>query len=64
MIESKGWELEAHVRPIDDLVEHSFDADCVCGPRIDEDEETGNIVVVHHSLDGREQYEEDCEDEE
>lgn len=54
---NKGWELEAHVRPVDDLVEHTFDADCICGPRVETDEDTGNYVVVHHSLDGREEHE-------
>lgn len=54
-----GWELEAHVRPIDDLVEHVFSLECICGPTRETDEETGNIVVVHHSLDGRELEEPD-----
>lgn len=57
-----GWELESHVRPIDDLIEHEFEADCVCGPTIDEND--NGIIVIHHSLDGRERYEEDYEDDE
>lgn len=41
-----------HVVPVDDLIEHETDEDCVCSPtpRFGE----GGPVYVHHSLDGRE----------
>jgi hypothetical protein len=58
-VESKGWELEAHVRPVDDVIEHDFSADCICGPRLEQTDEGDGVVVVHHSLDGREEHEED-----
>lgn len=41
---------EAHVYPMNDLRRHSI-RDCWCLP-VDDDG-----VIVHHSLDGREQYE-------
>lgn len=51
-----------HVTPLNDLVEHRVDADCVCGPRMewfdpDSGEAYDEPLLVHHSLDGREQYE-------
>lgn len=43
-----------HVTPIDDLREHILDkGTCWCHP--DHDEE--NDIYVHHSMDGREAYE-------
>ena len=50
-----------HVVPIGDLIEHDSDGDsCVCVPTTEPVEgEDGSIgwLVVHHSLDGREQHE-------
>jgi hypothetical protein len=51
-----------HVIPLNDLVEHdtSGEQDCVCGPRTDpvpRDDGSMGWIVVHHSLDGREQDE-------
>lgn len=47
---------DVHVLPIDDLVEHEEEGDdCVCGPRVEFVE--GGKVVVHNSLDGRENHE-------
>jgi hypothetical protein len=43
-----------HVMPVNDLVQHEKNQDCVCVP--DLDAEVGNIWI-HHSLDGREQSE-------
>ena len=43
-----------HVVPLDDLIVHEFNFDCVCGPTPDPDE---GKVVIHHSLDGRERDE-------
>lgn len=41
-----------HVVPPADYVDHETNADCICGPRIEENA-TGRIYI-HHSLDGRE----------
>lgn len=49
-----------HVVPRGDLVEHQQGDDCPCGPRPEPVERVdGSIgwVVVHHSIDGREQTE-------
>lgn len=42
-----------HVWPDSDAVEHDLVGVCVCGPRLVE-QANGNVIVVHHSLDGRE----------
>jgi hypothetical protein len=45
-----------HVVPINDLVEHSEDEDCACGPdSIPVKREDGSVgwVISHHALDGR-----------
>jgi hypothetical protein len=43
-----------HVYPLNDEIEHDTDGDdCLCTPDIEE-VEGGGIVVIHHSLDGRE----------
>lgn len=41
-----------HIIPPADYIEHEPTPDCICGPRT-EHNATG-ILVVHHSLDGRE----------
>jgi len=46
-----------HVLPVNDLIEHETDDDCVCGP--DVEFVSGGKVVSHHALDGREQTEVD-----
>lgn len=47
-----------HVLPVDDLVGHTKDAECVCGPEETwaQNGLTGELrsIFVHHSLDGRE----------
>lgn len=40
-----------HVHPIDDLRPHTLTADCWCGPTDDDG------VMVHHSMDRREEFE-------
>lgn len=46
---------QVHVIPRADYIEHDEDTECICGPRVDE---TANqVLVVHHSLDGREKRE-------
>lgn len=45
------------VFPIDDLIEHDLDDDCVCVPRetlVHCDDGSDGWVITHHSLDGRE----------
>jgi hypothetical protein len=54
--------VEAHVFPVDDLIDHDLDSDdgCVCGPdQIPVKREDGSMawIASHHSLDGREQQE-------
>ena len=50
-----------HVYPLNDVVEHDTDGgDCLCGPTTKPvPREDGFIgwLVTHHSLDGRERYE-------
>ena len=41
-----------HVYPIDDLREHEISVGCRCQPS-----EEGDGVVVHNSMDRREEYE-------
>ena len=42
-----------HVYPLGDLREHELSVKCWCAPT---EEESGEIVV-HHSMDGREEFE-------
>ena len=58
--------MSIHVLPIDDVVVHDeVGTDCICGPDVEwADPETGETysdgpIVVHHSLDGRERFEDD-----
>lgn len=41
-----------HITPVNDLVAHEFDPDCICGPYW-EDMGKGNFLVAHHPLDKR-----------
>ena len=47
-----AWQLFPHVVPVDDLREHVLDTTCWCNPTEDDE------VIVHHSMDRREEYEE------
>ena len=50
-----SWQVlrdPAEVLPLDDLREHEEGVGCWCRPTVDEG------VIVHHSMDGREQDEE------
>lgn len=64
----KPWALHdhpnaVHVEPVRDWIRHDLDSlDCVCGPTVTwSDRETGEAfarpLVVHFSLDGRENNE-------
>ena len=50
-----------HATPIGDLVDHDTstgEPDCVCGPEVrptTQDDGSMGWLLVHHSLDGREQ---------
>jgi hypothetical protein len=46
--------LPLHVYPLNDLREHQMSIDCWCKPTPLEDEPN---VIVHHSMDKREEYE-------
>ena len=48
---------ELHIVPLNDLVEHDTEADCVCVPEqrpVTREDGSVGWLVVHHSLDGRE----------
>jgi len=52
--------VSVHVIPVDDLIEHVTSDECPCGPRqepVGRDDGSTGWLVVHHSLDGREQSE-------
>lgn len=44
-----------HATPLDDGIIHEFTPDCPCGPV--PQVVPGGVVLVHHSLDGREHQE-------
>ena len=49
-----------HVYPVNDLVSHETEGDgCVCGPTSElvQAEHGDEWILIHHSLDGREQSE-------
>lgn len=51
-----SWPM--HIVPINDLREHEVDMHCWCHPTLDEGWEYGQEkVFVHHSMDGREAFE-------
>lgn len=51
----QGHHGVVHVYPIDDLREHDCSGgNCWCGPDLDEEDN----ILIHHSADGREAYEE------
>ena len=55
--------MTAHVLPVADAVTHdssTSEPDCVCGPTVQPvpaDDGSMGWLIVHHSLDGREQTE-------
>lgn len=50
-----------HILPVGDLIDHESTGDgCPCGPRVEavfRDDGSNGWLVVHNSLDGREQFE-------
>ena len=56
-------DVPIHVVPVDDLIEHLTGEgdECPCGPDtepVERDDGSMGWIVVHHSLDGREEFEE------
>jgi len=53
---------DLHVHPAGDLIEHVLEGDgCPCGPQarlVKKADGSDGWLIVHHSLDGREQREE------
>ena len=48
---------EAHVVPLNDLIEHTSDDECACGPEarpMPQADGSMKWLMIHHSLDGRE----------
>lgn len=59
---AEGWRttVYVHVAPLSDVVEHEDSDTCPCGPTLQEEtraDGTSAWLVVHHSLDGREETE-------
>ena len=59
-----GWRhgVDTHVMPLEDLIVHEATRQCLCRPHLVELTAT-DTMVVHHSYDGREYWEEDYEPE-
>jgi hypothetical protein len=55
-----------HVMPVDDVISHEANEDCVCGPRVRrmDTPEGDGWLFTHHSADGREFHETDDGDDE
>lgn len=52
--------MELHVVPLDDVVDHDLDQDCVCGVTMEpvvRHDGSMRWLLIHHALDGREQHE-------
>jgi len=45
---------DVHVLPLEDLREHEESRVCWCSPRLEQEEEDCDVVVIHASMDGRE----------
>lgn len=55
--ERTSWPM--HIVPLGDLREHIAEEACWCHPTLDDGWEYGQEkIFVHHSMDGREQFEE------
>ena len=53
-------QYEIHVVPVNDLVGHEEALGCACGPDVEtitHPEQGAGLLVIHHSLDGREAVE-------
>jgi hypothetical protein len=48
---------EAHVVPVDDVLDHEISDNCICGPEstpVKQEDGSMGWVMTHHALDGRE----------
>jgi hypothetical protein len=44
-----------HVYPIDDIEKHELEGyNCHCNPKVEYNQESNSIMVIHNSFDGRE----------
>jgi len=67
MSETALWESatvdqgrHVHVLPLNDVIDHDENDDCVCGPTSEvvfRDDGSVGWLFTHHSLDGRESHE-------
>ncbi|MEV2239508.1 hypothetical protein [Micromonospora sp. NPDC049891] len=51
---------DLHVTPVGDLIDHTTDDTCLCGPRperVTRADGSDGWLHIHHSLDGREHKE-------
>lgn len=51
---------DLHVHPVNDLIKHELADECPCGPQsrpVERDDGSIGWLMVHNSLDGREQDE-------
>lgn len=58
--EERTVSVDLHVYPLDDLIAHTLDDECPCGPEdrpVERKDGSIGWLAVHHSLDGREQRE-------
>ena len=46
-----------HIEPINDLKEHEQASTCPCNPKVEVIPDTGDLLIIHNSYDGREQFE-------
>lgn len=56
------WEVielvhSVHVIPTNDLITHAYNKNCICGPRMDLDNDNTKTVWIHDSFDRREMME-------
>ena len=52
--------MSIHTIPLNDYIEHEVTEDCLCGPTAEAvkgDDGSVGWVLIHHSLDGREEHE-------
>lgn len=46
-----------HIIPVDDLIDHDPESDCICGPTLKpvaRGDGSYGWLLIHHALDGRE----------
>lgn len=51
-----------YIMPVGDAVAHEEGEECICGPDVEQllaDDRLVSVMIIHHSLDGREQDEQE-----